>query len=664
MDHVTTDPAHLAEPTPGSDSSDSADLARDTAPDAVRDSLGLAPTSGRLQEGLPRWFGPGNEPPALIDSLDAPQLGVFYQDVEALISWLRYAQAAAAQRIVDEALALVGHEPVELHGQGSRVDEREYAMVMVGDELKCLTGMAPHEAETRVSFATAPAEATAHLAEGMRAGTCSWEKARYVYDKVASLDPIAADDVAHKALAPARRGEVTSWRTFTDRVRRAVDAVSSTTKRRKEAKDGREAYAMLDEHGMARFVITGESPRVIAAFERVDEQARRMRADGDPRTLKQLRSDVALDLILNGELAQFTGALPAGRVAVSVSLASLMNLTDAPGHTRFGDLPAAIVRQVAMTEGTTISRLVTDPVNGSVFDATTDSYRPTARMRRFITARDRTCRAPGCSHAAERCDLDHGVNWPEGPTSPTNLTAKHRPHHEFKTRRWWKAVQHPDDTVSWRTLCGEYTTYPARYDTDLIDEAHTIIARRMTEIEAAREARLATYRAHIDTCGQRTHDDCRGSDAWRSTIDPGLDCGRAPEPEYRMRDHFYPGLRKPRPPHRNGPESSCPDRCENCETCLAATEPHPLPPDYLDTDNLDDYADTDDPDHLDGPEFGDDPNPSDPADRANPSEAHVGLTPAEKNDLGIYRQHRREPALKAPRTVRALRIEDPGPPPF
>ena len=534
-----------------------------------------SPVTQRLDDDLPWWFGPGNEPPALLGVLDAEGLGVLYQDAEAMIAWLRYVQAAAADRIVEEALAEVGDEPVELHGAGSRRDVREYAQSLVAEELKCLTGISEREAEARVSFVTAPAEATSRLAEAMRAGSCSWEKARYVHEHVAELDSIAADFVAGKALAAPRNGEVLSWRTFTDRVRRAVNAACSSETKRDQTRDAREAYAQLEAHGSGRFTITGEGARVIAAFERVDEQARRMRADGDPRTLKQLRSDIALDLILAGDLAGFPGALPAGRVAVTVSLASLISLTDAPGETRFGDLPAQIVRRIALAEGSTISRIVSDPVNGGVVDASTDSYRPTDRMRRFVTARDRSCRAPACSHAAERCDLDHGVNWPHGPTTPRNLTAKHRRHHEFKTRGWWQAEQHPDGTVSWRTLCGRYTTYPATYDADLIDEAETIVLRGvrtgdadppdpaarpdvdarptvdsndsidgvLAEIEARAEAtwrrRWNAYRAEVDACGRLSHEQCAGQTAWASPIDPGLDCGRAGEPDMSLHDYLF-----------------------------------------------------------------------------------------------------------------------------
>ncbi|MDO5696574.1 MAG: HNH endonuclease [Dermatophilus congolensis] len=510
----------------------------DPLPRAEVDSV-----AGRLAQVLPVDFGPGNEPLSLVDELDAPGLGLLYRDLESLIAWLRYVQAATVDRIVDEALAEVGRESVELYGPGSNGEVTEFAHSVVSEELMCLTGMSEPEAETRVSFSVTAPAATRRLTEGLRNGSCTWEKARYVHERASGLDSIAADYVADKALAAPRKGEVVSWRTFTDRVRRAVDAATDSETKRHEAKQQRCTWIQLTQHGMADFGITGESARVIAAYERVDATARRLRGDGDSRTLRQLRSDVALDLLLTGQFpipsSPSEGELPAGRVAITVSLASLVGLTDEPGQTRFGDLPAAVVRDIALREGSTLARIVTDPVDGSVIDASTDSYRPTAAMRRYVTARDRTCRAPGCTVPAERCDLDHGTNWPHGPTAPGNLTAKHRRHHEFKTRRLWRAEQQPDGTVTWKTLCSEYTTYPAGYDTDpddarevtetILDRAPATVDELLADMAAEQQAawrrRWHAYRHEIETCSRVRHDDCPGSSAWADPADPGHDFG-------------------------------------------------------------------------------------------------------------------------------------------
>lgn len=48
-------------------------------------------------------------------------------------------------------------------------------------------------------------------------------------------------------------------------------------------------------------------------------------------------------------------------------------------------------------------------------------YRPSRSLADFVRARDLTCRAPGCDRPATRCDIDHTIPWPSGPTHPSKL---------------------------------------------------------------------------------------------------------------------------------------------------------------------------------------------------------------------------------------------------
>ncbi|AFM15738.1 protein of unknown function DUF222 [Mycolicibacterium chubuense NBB4] len=89
-------------------------------------------------------------------------------------------------------------------------------------------------------------------------------------------------------------------------------------------------------------------------------------------------------------------------------------------------------------------------------------YRPSAKLAEFVRTRDVFCRYPGCDVRAERCDIDHVVPWPYGPTHASNLNCKCRDHHLAKTF-WdgWRDTQLPDGTVIWTTPAGQrYTTLP------------------------------------------------------------------------------------------------------------------------------------------------------------------------------------------------------------
>ncbi|WP_116449930.1 HNH endonuclease signature motif containing protein [Blastococcus litoris] len=63
----------------------------------------------------------------------------------------------------------------------------------------------------------------------------------------------------------------------------------------------------------------------------------------------------------------------------------------------------------------------------------TPGYRPGARLDRFLRARDRRCRFPGCRAPVPRGgELDHDRPYPDGATSATNLAGYCTSHHRGK----------------------------------------------------------------------------------------------------------------------------------------------------------------------------------------------------------------------------------------
>jgi hypothetical protein len=79
----------------------------------------------------------------------------------------------------------------------------------------------------------------------------------------------------------------------------------------------------------------------------------------------------------------------------------------------------------------------------------------------FVLCRDMTCRFPGCDEPADRCDLDHTIAYPLGPTCSSNLKCLCRKHHLLKTFWGWRDRQLPNGTVMWSAPDGQtYTTYP------------------------------------------------------------------------------------------------------------------------------------------------------------------------------------------------------------
>lgn len=139
-----------------------------------------------------------------------------------------------------------------------------------------------------------------------------------------------------------------------------------------------------------------------------------------------------------------------------------VGLTDAPCEIPgYGWVPAEQARRIMLAAGSTWQRLAVDVDTGAALQLETTAYRPTAAMRAQVMAVDGTCRGPGCTVPAHRCDLDHDTPWPTGPTLVSNLTAKERQHHNVRTHQRWSATRDPDGAVHWRTAAARrYSTHP------------------------------------------------------------------------------------------------------------------------------------------------------------------------------------------------------------
>ncbi|WP_410764680.1 HNH endonuclease signature motif containing protein [Corynebacterium rhinophilum] len=88
----------------------------------------------------------------------------------------------------------------------------------------------------------------------------------------------------------------------------------------------------------------------------------------------------------------------------------------------------------------------------------TSGYQPTSHIRAYTQGRDLTCRWPGCTTPAHKCQLDHRIEYNNGgPTSPDNLVTLCQHHHNIKTDKRVHYIMDPvTGTIAWLHTDGTY----------------------------------------------------------------------------------------------------------------------------------------------------------------------------------------------------------------
>lgn len=205
------------------------------------------------------------------------------------------------------------------------------------------------------------------------------------------------------ALAPTRDGSGLSDSLFLQRMRRAILAVDTEREATRAAARRRiGTYAQIFDDGTGTLTITNDAEKIAAAIDRADRAARAARAQGDPRTLDQLRADFLTDAAIFGwpDSRGSFGAVrrqPAGSVRVVMPFSTLFGYDDAPcelpGH---GWVSARHAREIATAEESTWQALLADVDTGRALALSRKGYRPTSEMIEHVRAVDAICRGPGC----------------------------------------------------------------------------------------------------------------------------------------------------------------------------------------------------------------------------------------------------------------------------
>ena len=161
---------------------------------------------------------------------------------------------------------------------------------------------------------------------------------------------------------------------------------------------------------------------------------------------------------------------------MTVPARTLTGESEAPGEILgYGPLDAPAARLLA-AEAASWTTMFLDPENGAPLSLGRRRYAPSLAIRRFLGARDRACRFPGCDKPAAATEADHTVEWQHGgETDLGNLALLCREHHRLKSLGLWTArhtgpkpgssraseSQRPGGVLEWTSPTGRrYITYP------------------------------------------------------------------------------------------------------------------------------------------------------------------------------------------------------------
>jgi hypothetical protein len=377
------------------------------------------------------------------------------------------------------------------------------------DEIATRLRITRRAADVRLALAMDLADRLPATRQALLDGRIDLTKARAIAQHTTGLsDSETRQAVEERVLRRAGSQTASELRRSLLRAVAAADP-QAVAKRREKAAAERflSVYPLPD--GMAEIVGVLPAEDAMAIFTAVDAIAQSADPD-DPRPVEARRVDALVDLCANvlssgdsvppaanpaagdrecpacGARRESSGSgSPSDRpgrrltrhrrhgphIQVTVAATTLLGVDDHPGELAgYGPIPAAAARRVAADPDATWHRLLTDPVTGSLLDYGTTVYRPPPVLDRYIVARDQVCIFPGCRQPARRCDLDHGVPYPQGHTSEANLAPLCRHHHRAKTEGGWTWRRGGDGTITWTAPTG----HAYRTDTPSVLDAEVV----------------------------------------------------------------------------------------------------------------------------------------------------------------------------------------------
>ena len=433
---------------------------------------------GPENEG-PNNEGPNNEPPTFLELA-----GTMMESIGATERMRGSIDAVQVREIERARLLFEGMQaatPEELAAtrsvrfESTMLSRRSFEM-----ELALTLRIPERTAQTRIGVAKLLCNDLTATISALETGSITYRHAEIIVNQASGLDDESMLRFEKVVLPIAETQTVTRFKQAARILRERLNP-ESIEERNLAAGEDRETTIQPASDGMAYFSIYGNALDVVGAQSRISHIVEYLRTlDGETRTRAQLRADVALELLLDGDIyppipcsgcvdcgsdavpesapgsaptpltaktpqepaeQPVTSSTRTGRysrfrptVYVTVPVLAMLGNTDTEQATLDGIGPIPMDQALDLAANApSFIRLLTHPETGVVLSVGRDRYKPPADLATYIRLRDKNCRSGNCSRPADQCDIDHNLAYSElGATSADNLACECPPHHTTK----------------------------------------------------------------------------------------------------------------------------------------------------------------------------------------------------------------------------------------
>ncbi|MCQ1949570.1 DUF222 domain-containing protein [Arthrobacter sp. zg-Y859] len=419
-----------------------------------------------------------------LEAFDEQMVGDALSRMAHLMSWVQAQEARLVNRMEE-----IFRE--DFHAASGRL-EPGMAFSLAASECAAILNIPQVTAQRMMSEALNLCGTHTATLTALEEGQLSYQHAQVVLDQCQNVPEAKLPEFEADLLAAAE-GQTRSQFSCKARRLRERKFPETVSKRHLTAFEQRKVTLDREEDGMSCLSAYLQAAEAQQIYATLSTAARGEQAAGDSRTTDQLRADILAQLLMGGlgstgaggvgravgeggtvggaaKGAHGTGGggagpdegiVPRTEIMVLINAETLFGADDQPAELHgYGPISAEEARRLARN-AVGWTGLAQDPQTGEILGVGRRRKVP-AGLRRWLRARDGTCRFPGCRVSTANADIDHTIDWARGgPTDHGNLEHLCRRHHRFKTLGFWKACQPVPGVIEWTSPTGRvYRTEP------------------------------------------------------------------------------------------------------------------------------------------------------------------------------------------------------------